>query len=113
MDGEVIEDYYTEVFKAFGPPRVDDVSKNVLLTDNARMHKRIREDLRGSPEEIMDWATESEEVSADTQQKLEVMAAQAPQHPTRADLLRALQEAGVKIYEIESLILNKYFLIDI
>jgi len=102
-NGEVIEKYYTDVFQSFGPRGADETEQPILFTDNARMHKRIRSELRGAPEDIMDWATESDEVSVDTQQVLEAIAKTSPQkQPTRADLLKALHSAGVSIYEVTS-----------
>ena len=104
-NGEIIENYYIDVFHAFGNQPQADQTPPVLITDNARMHKRIRKELREcSAADILDWCVESNEVSEETQTLLEKLneTAPAPAGPTRAALLKALLDAGVNIYEITS-----------
>ena len=98
-NGETIESYYKEVFVSYGPnPRIEE-EPHILYTDNARMHKRIRKELRGDPEDMLDWATESDEVDHETQVLLDALSASAPnKHPSRADILKALHANGVDIF---------------
>ena len=101
-NGNTIEAYYEKVFKAF-PPKVEGRPPNVLLADNARMHKRLRTELRGSAEDVLDWVTDSDEVPDDTTKALYALAEKSTTWPTRAELVRILHADGVCIYETEKL----------
>ena len=101
-NGEIIEQYYETVFEAAQPRGC------ILFTDNARMHKRIRSELRGEPEDIIDWCTSSDEVSQETQEHLEVMVQSAGStYPTRAALLSFLRDRGVATFEVEKIAKKK------
>ena len=105
-NSDTMRDYFQKIFAALLPANpVGDEQPNVVFCDNASMHKRIRDELRGTPEEIIDWITDNnDEIDQALQDTIEAMHASAPGHsPERKDLLNALQNGGVEIFELNVL----------
>ena len=71
-NGDVMLDYIEKVCMAFGPARAGDDEPNIIILDNAKMHKKIRAELRGEPEDIIDWVTNNNDIAPDLHQAVEV-----------------------------------------
>ena len=82
-------------------------SKNILFLDNYSAHKRIRDELRGTPQEIIDWVNDNkEEVDEELKQTVHALQESASQRGgevERKDLYQILKEKGVPLYQLEAL----------
>ena len=101
-NAETMKDYFQKIFMAFDPHPEGVTQPNIVFCDNASMHKRIRNELRGAPEDIIDWVTDNhDEIDQGLQNTIEAMHASAPGHsPARKDLLKTLSDGGVDLFEL-------------
>ena len=83
-------------------------SKYILLLDNYSAHKRIRDELRGTAEDIIDWVNKgnNEEVDDELRQVVHVLQQSAAVRGMQVDkkeLYKALTSKGVPLYALEVL----------
>ena len=104
-NAENLEAIYGDGLQCLGnkaPP----ADAKILLLDNYSAHKRIRTELRGNPDQIIQWAENSDEVSQEivnTINALHQTAAQMGKDVERKELLKTLQEGGVAIHALARL----------
>ena len=83
------------------------IEEAILFLDNYSAHKRIRTELRGTSEEILQWVNDdNDEVNEDTQNLihgLQQSAAQMGKEVERKELLKELKNGGVALYTLEVL----------
>ena len=85
-----------------------EASKKILFLDNYSAHKRIRWELRGSSDEMIDWINSSEEEGVDEElvelvKELHSSAATKGMDVDRKELFKALREKGVATTALEAL----------
>ena len=81
-------------------------SRNILFLDNCSAHKRIRDELRGTNEDIIDWINSSNEVDTETRQvvlALTTSAAQKGMEVKKQELYQALTSKGIPIHALAAL----------
>lgn len=86
-------------------------SKNILFLDNYSAHKRVRDELRGTAQDIIDWVNGENNNEVDEEVRNVVLAlcnsaGARDMEVDRKELLKALKDKGVPILAMEVLAKN-------